>query len=64
MRVLDETSGVRVPFASPEWVADWWTPPARPEPVDADLAALHLPEPPPVIEVVGRPAAQERATAG
>ena len=61
MQVLESPADERALAASPEWVADWWMPAVEARPVDVDMPALLVPEPPPAIEVIGRPTAAERA---
>lgn len=63
MHVRERTAERRAPQGSPDWVADWWMPASPGAPVDADLPALLAPQPPPVIEVMGRPDAAKPAAA-
>ena len=66
MHVVDDTPGTTAQATSPDWVADWWMPPAGSRPVDLDLEALLVPEPASVIAVPVRgraTAAERKATA-
>lgn len=64
MQAGERTARRVTQHVSPDWVADWWMPVAPARPRDADLEALLTPQPPAVIEVVGRPRETERAAAG
>ena len=66
MHVVEDTPGATADAVSPDWVADWWMPPAGSPVVDRDLEALLVPEPVPVmtVEVRGRvPAVDQEARA-
>jgi hypothetical protein len=63
MQVREREAERSIPQDSPDWVSDWWMPAGSPAQPDADLAALLAPQPPAVIQVMGRRPDAERAAA-